>query len=83
MCYNDKKVIIVNTVKEVLNKYLDLPEVYVKNTIMPQITVTFVIKTANLTVTIIRPDIILKNTTHKMILKYDQTIIFYCNRCDF
>ena len=30
MCYNDKKVIIVNTVNQMLNKYLDLPEVYVK-----------------------------------------------------
>ena len=30
MCYNDKKVIIVNTVRQMLTKYLDLPEVYVK-----------------------------------------------------
>ena len=30
VCYNDKKGIIVNTVKQMLNKYLDLPEVYVK-----------------------------------------------------
>ena len=30
VCYNDKRVIIVNTVKQMLNKYLDLPEVYVK-----------------------------------------------------
>ena len=37
---------------------------------LPQIIVTFLIKTADLTVKIIRPDIILKNTTHKKKLKY-------------
>ena len=38
--------------------------------ILPQIIVTFEIKTADLTVKIIRPDIIQKNTTHKKKLKY-------------
>ena len=41
-----------------------------QNTIFPQIIVTFVIKTANLTVKTNRPDIILKNTAHKKKLKY-------------
>ena len=31
MCYNDKKVKIVNTVKQMLNKNLDLSTVYVKS----------------------------------------------------
>ena len=31
MCYNEGKVVIVNTMKQMLNKYLDLPaEVYAK-----------------------------------------------------
>ena len=41
-----------------------------KNNILRQMIVTFVIKTQNLTVNIISPNIILKNTTHKKKLKY-------------
>ena len=31
ICYNEGKVVIVNIMKQMLNKYLDLPEVYVNN----------------------------------------------------
>ena len=41
-----------------------------QNTFLQQIIVTFVIKTADLTVNTIKSDIILKNTTHKKWLKY-------------
>ena len=41
-----------------------------QNKNLPQIIFTFVIKTVDLTVKTIRPDIILKNTKHKKKLKY-------------
>ena len=41
-----------------------------ENTISPQIIDTSVIKTTNLTVKTIRPDLILKNTTYKKKFKY-------------
>ena len=43
-----------------------------QNTILPQTIVTFVVKSADLTVKAIRPSVILKNTTgtHKKKLKY-------------
>ena len=46
-----------------------------QNTILPQIIFTFVIKTANLAVKIIRPDIILKNTT--VLTKRNSNMLHY------
>ena len=48
-----------------------------QNTILPQIIVIFVIKAADLTVNIIRPDIILNNTTQKKKLKYAPILTSY------
>ena len=57
-----------------------------QNKILRQIIFTFVIKTVDLTVKTIRPEIILKNTTHKKILKYSplpikHLQIIYCHTC--